>query len=264
MSKEKSIEIITELAGTAVDAGFNALALSAGFPAAVISAPLAKGILVGLIRNCYNDCAQRTLSVRESEKLNQMSTIALQTFRELAEEDNVYAWEVSIDPAYIDYAYEVAEHATLEGIKQSERSKVDIIGRYYGRQLYKGFTDWQDMHQIITMTGMLTLRQIVMIRLIAEGFQGLNKGLCITNPSACVETNRLLDYGIWRTEGAAFGVNDSDSIGLSFLRSTEYAMKLKEDLMLERLSEEDVKRTVESLCLMEKGETRKSMDFKYV
>lgn len=132
MSHKKAIEIIPEIAGAAVDAGFNALALTAGFPAAVIAAPFAKGLIVGLIRNCYNDCAQRTLSVRESEKLNQMSTIALQTFRELAEEDNVYAWERSIDPAYIDYAYEVAEHATLEGIKQSERAKVDIIGRYYG------------------------------------------------------------------------------------------------------------------------------------
>lgn len=258
------MEIISELAGAAVDTGFNALAQAAGFPAVAIAAPLAKGLIVGLIRNCYNDCAQRTLSVRESEKLNRMSTIALQTFRELAERDNVYAWEMAIDPAYVDYAYEVAEHATLEGIKQSERAKVDIIGRYYGRQLYKGFTDWQDMHQVITMTGMLTLRQIVMIRLIAEGFPGIDKKLCITNPSACVETNRLLDYGIWRTEGAAFGVDDSGAICLSFLRSTDYAKKVKEALMLDQLSEEDVKRTVESLGLREKGDERKRMDYRYV
>ena len=264
MSKEKDKEIFPELAGAAVDAGFNALAVAAGFPAVAIAAPFAKGLIVGLIRNCYNDCAQRTLSVRESDKLNQMSTIALQTFRELAEEDNVYAWEMSIDPAYIDYAYEVAEHATLEGIKQSERAKVDIIGRYYGRQLYKGFTDWQDMHQIITMTGLLTLRQIVMIRLIAEGFKGLDKGLCITNPSACVETNRLLDYGIWRTEGALFGTDDSSRIGLSFLRSTDYAKMVNEALMLDRLSEDDVKRTVESLGLREMVDTKKRLDFKYV
>ncbi len=52
---------------------------------------------MGLIRNCYNDCAQRTLSVRESEKLNRMFTTALQTFREFAAKDNVYAWEMAID-----------------------------------------------------------------------------------------------------------------------------------------------------------------------
>ena len=264
MSKEESMEIFTNLAGATVDAGFKALALLAGFPAAEIAAPFAKGLIVGLIQNCYNDCAQRTLSVRESEKLNRMSTIALQTFREFAEKDNVYAWEMAIDPAYVDYAYEVAEHATQEGIKQSERAKVDIIGRYYGRQLYKGFTDWQDMHQVITMTGMLTLRQIVMIRLIAEGFPGIDKKLCITNPSACVETNRLLDYGIWRTEGAAFGVDDSGAIRLSFLRSTDYAKELKEALVLDRLSEEDVKRTVDSLCLKETGDERKRKDYRYV
>ena len=89
MPKEKAKETITNLAGAAVDASFNALALSAGFPAAAIAGPFAKGLIVGLIRNCYNNCAHRTLSARESEKLIQMSTIALQTFRELAEKDNV-------------------------------------------------------------------------------------------------------------------------------------------------------------------------------
>ena len=103
-----------------------------------------------------------------------------------------------------------------------------------------------------------------MIRLIAEGFPGIDKKLCITNPSACVETNRLLDYGIWRTEGAALGVDDSGAIRLSFLRSTDYSKKVKEALMLDQLSEEDVKRTVDSLCLKEKGDERKRMDFRYV
>lgn len=78
------------------------------------------------------------------------------------------------------------------------------------------------------------------------------------------ETNRLLDYGIWRTEGAAFGVDDSGAIRLSFLRSTDYAKELKEALVLDRLSEEDVKRTVDSLCLKEKGDERKRMDYRYV
>ena len=256
--------ICPDIAGAAVDAGFRALAISAGFPAASIVAPFAKGLIVWLIQNCYNDCVQRTLSLREFDKLNQMSAVALQTFRELAEQDNVYALEKPIDPAYIDYAYEVAEHATLESIRQSERAKVDIIGRYYGRQLYKGFADWQDMHQIITMTGMLTLRQLVMIRLIAEGFPGIDRELFITNPSACVETNRLLDYGIWYTEGAAFGVNDSGSICLSYLRPTEYSKMVSEALMLDQLSEEDVKRTVDSLDLRAVGAKRKTMDFKYV
>ncbi len=43
MSKEKSVEILSDLAGAAVDTGFNALALAAGFPAVTVAAPLAKG-----------------------------------------------------------------------------------------------------------------------------------------------------------------------------------------------------------------------------
>ena len=72
----------------------------------------------------------------------------------------------------------MAEHATTEAIRQSENAKVDILGRYYGSQLYKGHQSWHDMHQIISMTSSLTLRQIVIIHLISTKFKD------VTNRSA--------------------------------------------------------------------------------
>ena len=90
------------------------------------------------------------MSVRESKKLNQVCSTAMRTFCELAEKDDVIAWEMRMNPKLIDYSFEVAEHATTEAIRQSENAKVDILGRYYGRQLYKGNQSWQDMHQIIS------------------------------------------------------------------------------------------------------------------
>ena len=151
VGKEIAKSVTSEMAGTVTELAFSALVTAAGFPSAAIALPLAKGLVLGLVENCYNDCAQRTLSIRETKKLNRVSTIALETFRELAEKDGVIAWQMNIDSAYLDYAYEVAEHATMEAIKQSEMKKVDLLGRYYGRQFYKGAIDWQDMHQMITM-----------------------------------------------------------------------------------------------------------------
>lgn len=245
--------IVSEITGSVTESLFVTLASAAGFPVAALAAPLAKGLVLGLVENCFNDCSQMTLSVSEKKKLNQVSLVALQTFWEMAEKDGIVAWEMSIDPAYIDYAYEVAEHASMEAIRQSEKKKVDVLGQYYGKQFYEGRSNWQDMHQMISMIGTLTFRQIVMIRLISEGFKGINGKLFIGNPSACVEVNRLKDYGIWQTSGAAFGINESVEIQLDNIIATFYSDKVSEELMLDRLSDSDIRIVTESLGLTEKG-----------
>ena len=258
MSKEIILKsMATEAAGTVTETAFSALATSVGFPGFVFAGTLVKGLVLGLIENCFNNCNQMTLSRNEKRKLDRVSSMALQTFRERAEEDGVVAWEMNLNMEYFDYAYEVAEHATLDAIKQSETTKIDILGRYYGGQFYKGNTDWQDMHQMITMTSMLTLRQIVVIRLISQGFNEVDENLFIGNPSACVEINRLKDYGIWKIEGAAFEIDESAPIQIKSITATEYASQVAMDLMLNKLSEDDVKRTIESLQLTAKGKPLK-------
>lgn len=259
MPKEIVKSIAKELVGSASESAFLALVSAVGFPTSALALPFAKGLVLGLVENCFNDCSQMTLSVKEKEKLNQVSSVALQTFWEMAEKDGVVAWEMNINPAYIDYAYEVAEHATLEAIRQSEKKKIDVLGRFYGRKFYMGNADWQDMHQMITMTGTLTFRQIVMIRLISECFKGLNGKLFVGNPSACVEINRLKDYGIWQTEGAAFGINDSAPIQLYIIIPTDYCDFVNEDLMLDAISEEDVKMVIDSLHLTTDGTPQKEL-----
>ena len=246
--------ITKEVAGAIVDTTFPTLAIAAGFPAITLATPLAKGLVLGLIENCYNDYAQRTLSISETKKMNTTSRVALEVFRELSEKDQVLAWEISIDPSYEEYAYEVADHVIQEAIRQSETKKAEVLGWYYGKRIYEGPGDWQDMHQIITMAGALTFRQIVLIRLICEGFKGYDPEWFITNQSACVEVNRLQDYGLWFTEMARFKDDSSATIQLQMIKPTHYAKMVYEVLMLDRLSDDDVKRTLESLGISEKGE----------
>ena len=106
---------------------------------------------------------------------------------------------------------------------------------------------------MIAMAGTLTFRQIVLIRLIKEVFKNVDENLFISNPYACVEVNRLRDYGIWQTEGASFGINESRPIQLKSIRPTIYAEKVCDALMLDRLSDDDVQRTLESLRLTLEG-----------
>ena len=253
MSEEIKKSIATEVAGAAFDVAFPALSVAAGFPVGVFAKPLVKGLVLGVIQNCFNDYKERTLSIAEGQKLTREYAVALKTFKDLADKDNVVAWELNLDESCYDYFFEVAEHTTMEGIRQSEMTKVDILGRYFGRQFYRLTTDWQDMHQMINMAGTLTLRQLVVIRLIVEGFEGQDKTQFITNPSACVEINRLKDYGIWKTSGAAFGINESGAIRLSDLVPTDYAMQVNEALMLSQISDNDILRTLDSLHLAKDG-----------
>ena len=221
-----------------------------------ILSSLAVGAVVGVMSSCYDDIVRRFLSKRESEKADLLTTTAYKTFEELARCDGVCPYAVPMDESQLQYAYEAAEGLMLTAIRQSETTKVEILGRYYGREFYKGSIDWQDMHQMISMTGVLTLRQIIMIHLRSTGFQGIDENQFISNPSACVEINRLKDYGIWKTEGASFGIDDSEMIQLAQLIPTAYSKMVDEALMLDRLSKEDVERTIDSLRLTDAGEKK--------
>ena len=245
---------LTQGSGVAVSKGFASLMLAVGFPEAAVLTPFVRGATIGLMNTLYDDVTKRPLSERENEKVDLLSKTSLQTFMELAEKDGVTAISMQIDEGLLQYAYEVSEDLMLTAIRQSQQKKVEILGRYYGGSFYKGNIDWQDMHQIITMAGTLTFRQIVLIRLICEGFRGISPEMFITKPSACVEINRMQDYGLWMTDMAMFKDDSSAKIQIKLLKPTEYAKTVYDALMLEKLSDDDIKRTLDSLMISDEGE----------
>lgn len=239
--------------GAVVSLGFGTIMSTIGAPQLLLLEPLVRGSAIGIMDYCYDDIIHRKLSLMETRRVQIVNEIGLQTFFEFAEKDGVSPHLLQIEEGQLKYAYEVSENLTMTAIRQSEQTKVEILGRYYGSQLYKGNCDWQDMHQMITMAGTLTLRQLIMIRLIADEFEGRDTSLFIGNPSACVEINNLLDYGIWQTEGISFGTNKSWSIQLSSIIPTYYSEQVKDVLMLDRLPQEDIERTIDSLHLTSEG-----------
>lgn len=251
---------LAESSGDAISTAFAALMGFAGIPEALFLTPVVRGTTIGIVNYCYGEFIQQRLSKREIQKVEDVTKTALKTYYGLVEKDEQNAMVSQFDDSQLKYAYEVSENLMLTAIRQSEQTKVEILGRYYGRQFYKGNIDWQDMHQMITMAGSLTLRQLVMIRLIADDFKGLDSKSFIGNPSACVEINRLLNYGIWQKDGAAFSINDSIAPQLADIISTPYSKEVSEALMLDRLSEEDIQRTIDSLNLKTERDTMTSED----
>lgn len=60
--------------------------------------------------------------------------------------------------------------------------------------------------------------------------------------------------------GAAFSINDSIAPQLADIISTPYSKEVSEALMLDRLSEEDIQRTIDSLNLKTELDTMKPED----
>ncbi|MBR3110024.1 MAG: hypothetical protein IKH35_02435 [Prevotella sp.] len=239
--------------GSVVSKAFGALMTTVGLPEAVVLTPLVRGATIGVVNKYYDDFTHRMLSTIESQKLDLFSQTAVQTFFDLAERDGVRPMQQQIEEGQLQYAYEAAEGAMLIAIRQSQRAKIKILGRFFGSQLYQDKNNWQDIHQTLNMADALTVRQLVMIRLIAEDFKGMDKKLFISNPTACVEINRLLDFGIWQTAGAQFGINKSWKIQLESIIPTIYSEEVCKSLMLESLSEDDINEAIKSLSLTTEG-----------
>ena len=235
--------VINSVVGSLAQSSITLISAALGTPVSPHIAALFTGGVQGIIMDFYHEMSSRRLTEREFKKVD-----------EFAEKDQLQSFSITLDDSQMQNTCEVAEHICMEAIRQSETKKQEVLGRYYGYRFYHGPADWQDMHQIVSMTGTLTFRQIVLIRLICDGFNGYNPEWFITNPSACVEVNRLQDYGLWLTEMARFKDDSSANIQLKVLKPTSYAHMVYEVLMLDRLSDDDVKRTFEGLGISEKGE----------
>ena len=254
--------VIAQLTGGMTDQAFSALVSAYNLPAGLtlaVAQAVAKGALQGVMLNCYDDVKERQLSMKEVAKHNYVFEVAERTYFEMVTKDTdaCTAQLKIVDDTYFQHVFETAEHVSMEAIHQSETKKIEVLGRYYGGEFYKnGWNlNFMDMHQIITMVGALTFRQIVLIRLISEGFKGYDTNLFVNNPTACVEINRLKDYGIWQTEGAAFGINDSWVIQLKSVIPTIYSEKVCEALLLDKISDDDVNRIMDSLELTKEGKS---------
>lgn len=244
---------LAQSTGTVMSEAFGALMTTIGLPQAVILTPLVRGAAIGIVNKYYDDFTHRMLSNIESHKLDLFSQTAIKTFFEFAEQDGVSPMQQQVEEGQLQYAYEAAEGAMLTAIRQSQRKKIEVLGRYFGKQLYQDDIDWQDMHQMLTMADSLTFRQLVIIRLISDEFKGIDTKLFVSNPTACVEINRLLDYGIWQTLGASFGTNKSWKIQLESIIPTIYSKEVCKSLMLERLTEKDINPIIDSLHLTTDG-----------
>lgn len=164
------------------------------------------------------------LSTIQDAKFNIVITRAKATFDRLAITENL----IDIHPESHDYVvntFEFSLHILQNAINEFQFKKLMILGDFWGKTIAEGNNDWDNLHIEGNILNNLTYRQLILLKLLADGFPEDQQNRCINNISICVELNQLLHLGFWKTSGVYFGTNNSGPIAISELRKTDFLFK---------------------------------------
>ena len=259
--------ILTQLSDEAVDTiAPEAVGALMGLPPATassvvkVSKALLKGTSQTVVLKTYDDIFQRKISKLEAAKAEYSFQKAENVFWDFVDKEGDENAGYTFDKYSPDYesARQAAEGFLMQSMREFEHKKLDVLGSFYGRNLYYGNDQWEYIFQTQKMIDKMSFRQIVLIRLISERFPEINPALCITAPDACVEVMELLNYGIWKAPGAFLSQDNSRPIPLKTLEPTPYAAKLNVELMLDDLAEEDVEHIIKTLKIGESANTNET------
>lgn len=219
---------------------------------------IVKGAAQTAVLGAYDDITKRQITNLELTKVNETFNVAEQTFWEFVDKEGDTNVGYNFESYSSEYqsALETAEGILMQSMREFEHKKLGILGRFYGRHLYKGSTQWNRIHHTMKMTDRLTYRQLILIRLICDGFPGKDDEMCITAPDVCVEAMDLMTYGIWCAPGAFLDQNNSLPVQLNLLVPTDYAKELYDELMLGSIDESEVK-TVEATFKIQSSDVKK-------
>lgn len=243
ISSDKTTEAILTATSTVV-----------GGPIVGVTIPIAMKFLANIIKSgiqpVSKDMSFRQLSDIQLAKLERVCKSMSMTLLELSKQDAEQSYYMHPESdSYLQSTFETAEHVFITAINESQRAKLDVLGRFYARAIYTDDQNWHNIHQVTSMIENLTYRQIVMIKLLAEDrFAVIDKKMpIITDPDACVEMWKLSDIGAWRLDGMLFGKNNSYRIECNNIIPTSYCRELSERLMLDTLSPKDIDDVLESM-----------------
>lgn len=232
--------------------GVDAFCTSIGFSGYPIAASLLRAVFSTIIENgvvtVFNDVGNRQLSTWQQNKVIDMFVIA----------QNRYLMRVSKDKNYVtdstDYTaeqiYEYVEGLILKAMNENQRHKIKVMGNFLGETMYSGnFSQVHKFQQISNTLAKLSWRQVVLIKLISEGFYGYDTTLVPQSHSAAIEINELQQYGFWQSEGAMFSLDYSRTFPLKDIKATDYCQEFVKETGMDIITIENKSTVMNSLQL---------------
>ena len=226
VGQQHNYELIKEV-------GFDAIVAMAcsslGLPpfgqiAVTSSISLAKSYLEDRVKPLYDDFSDRQLSKFQLERLKNITFQAITTFCKRCKVDD---WNIEHpeSDAYIKFLFESQDHLIYQSLQDAQRQKDILYVSYWGNLIYEHDENWDDQYFIINLLGRLSIRQIILIRLLVDGFPGINTSLAITNPIIVSEFNDLSPL-FWHIEKGIELNNSWESRHLGNLVVTDFAKNI--------------------------------------
>lgn len=226
--------IIDGVADMTIPAAATALATGTGIPSSVSAFAMtfayktAKDAITGVA----DDTRKRQLSEFQLKCINIVDQQAQLAYKKLCNASTEVEGQHPETEDYIANAAQFSLHVAQEAIRESQVKKLILLGNYWGWGMAKGYGKWDDLHANINLLSEMTFRQIVILKIFADGFNDEIKDNSITNPTACIEVNKLLQTGLLRREGVPMTEDKSAPVKVDDLFVTDYGQQILEGLLL--------------------------------
>ncbi len=148
------------------------------------------------------DFNTRHLSSMQMEKVDDVTKATIRALYRMIEKNG---WDETHPESdqYIQNAVEYAEDVLCKTLNESRKKKREFIGNYLGTTLYTinmSKPNWDNIFYLSSLIDKLTLRQIVLTKLIANHFDLIDDNddwNCITNNVVISEVKELSSQNIW-------------------------------------------------------------------
>lgn len=274
MEKKSFLDSIKDLSGddllsTAITPFLNALGIPITPQSTVIATKMAKIIwdigFIGIIKD-YQD---RHLSIMQQTRLDETAMSALSTYYSLMERNG---WnDVHPESAiYIQNAIEYSEDLISKALDESRKAKRSFLGAYLGSTLYSlniTSPNWENAFYLSSLINRLTLRQIILVKLITDHFSMIEDGedlICATNKVAISELKELSSQNMWVGHISFQPDPTYIAIPLKYMCPTQLAEDLLSSTPLPASIDQSLDVVVKSLELKPYSQTGLPQPFKYM
>ena len=205
MKKDNGLELLdwsTDILSVSTPI-LNALGIPITPQAIVIIGKSLKMFLKMGLPEVLKDFQSRRLSSMQNERLEDVKSTAIKTVYQLIERNG---WEDSHPESvqYTQYVIEYTEDLIDQAINESRQAKRLFLGVFLGSSLYKlnsSTPNWDNVFYLSSLIGKLTIRQIVLVKLLVDNFGRINDDkdnmMCITNKVAISELKELANQNLW-------------------------------------------------------------------
>lgn len=185
------------------------------------------------------DCLEKYRGKFKSSSVKSMQVDRIETIvgyaRDYVEQSILKGqWDTSSSArlkSYADALYDSQSFLIFTALTETDRRKDLIFGNYWGYIICNHDESFDDQYFTVSLIKKLSYRQIVLIKLIAEGLPESIRTKTITKPEISVDLNMLHQYGFWDIMGKEINANYENFRSLDGINKTKLA-----DITYKRLS----------------------------